>query len=385
MTTDTVPTIGFFVPSGVGIGYTGPGVFLKRLIGPLRGVVNPRVYAGERPGHQTDPSLVPVRSMRVGDSGPLRQLAWALTATWWIIVDHRRLDVVHFHGTYLYKILPALACAAFRIPYVLVPLAAGADFSLRGRSTRIPGISQLVRFIGRRAAGGFALGEEIAEELRQGGVPAEHVHLIMNPVSASFFQETAADRFDKQTLIFVGVIGKRKRPLLVLEILARLREQDPTRRAIFLGPFASPSDRTAFTSAVSELGLDEAIDHIEFSDDVSGYMRNSSSIFVLLSETEGIPGALVEAMAAGLPSVVSDAGAMRDIVTESNAGFVVPADGDIAADAVSRLLADESDWHDHSSRAREHAERHFRAESIAEKYFAQLRAAMNADPVSISE
>ncbi|MFJ2550884.1 glycosyltransferase family 4 protein [Microbacterium sp. NPDC087591] len=378
MTSETVPTIGFFVPSGVGIGYTGPGVFLKRLIGPLGDVVEARVYAGERPGHQTDPQLVPTRSMRVGESGPLRQLAWALTATAWIVRDRKRLDAVHFHGTYLYKIIPAVACAFFRIPYVLVPLAAHADFSLRGRATRIPGVRPLLRFIGRNAAGGFALGAEIAAELLEGGVPEQHIHTIMNPVSTGFFGEPAANRRDMLTVLFVGVIGKRKRPTLVLDALGILRDKHGIdSRAIFLGPFATSTDRVAFASRVSELHLEHVVEHVEFSDDVSGYMLNSSSIFVLLSETEGIPGALVEAMAAGLPSVVTDAGAMRDIITESDAGVVVAADSEDAAHAMSRLATDGHLWHAYSSRARAYAEKHFRAESIADTYLAQLRSAVS--------
>lgn len=376
MTATTIPTIGFFVPSGVGLGYTGPGVFLKRLIAPLAGKIDVRVYAGKRPGHETDPSMVPARSMFVGNSGPLRQIAWALTATWWVLIDRRKLDAVHFHGTYLYKILPALVCRILRIPYVLVPLASKADFSLSGKSTRIPGVSALVRSIGSRAAGGFALGEEIADELRRGGVSPNHVHVIMNPVSADFFAEPSPQRRTLLTVLFVGVIGKRKRPTLVLESLHALRKNGVGYQAIFLGPFSDSSSEQKFNDTVIALGLTDNIEHVEFSDDVSSFMLNRGSVFVLLSETEGIPGALVEAMAAGLPSVVTDAGAMANIVTSANAGAIVAPNASSGAAAIERLLQDEPTWQAASSKAREYATKHFRAEAIAAVYLEQLQAAV---------
>lgn len=375
MQVTTVPRIGFFIPSGVGLGYTGPGVFLKRLLEPLDGQIVARVYAGTRPGLAPDPALLPDRSIDVGASGPLRQLLWALVATAWIVVDQRKLDAVHFHGTYLYKILPAFACILLRIPYVLVPLAAGADFSLNGKSSRVPGVKRLLRFIARKAAGGFALGEDVADELLRGGVNADHVHTIMNPVSPPFFALARADRFDLQTILFVGSMGPRKRPVQLLETLRDIRAEGVNARGIFLGPFIDGAYEERFLATCMATGMSDYVEHVPFTDDVARFMLEDASVFVLLSETEGIPGALVEAMASGLPCVVSDAGAMRDIVAGSGAGSVVDGVGSDPVAEIIHYLRDADAWSRASANAHRHAIENFTAASIAEIYLKQLTAA----------
>jgi glycosyltransferase involved in cell wall biosynthesis len=66
-------------------------------------------------------------------------------------------------------------------------------------------------------------------------------------------------------------------------------------------------------------------------------------IFVLSSvpRSEGLPTAIVEAMACGLPVVATDVGGVRELVHDGATGYVVPPrDPSAIATAVSRLLSD---------------------------------------------
>ena len=67
-----------------------------------------------------------------------------------------------------------------------------------------------------------------------------------------------------------------------------------------------------------------------------------ASIFALPSRFEGMPNALLEAMAAGLPSVVSDASpGPLEMVSDGQQGLVVPSDDVIAfAAALQQLMLD---------------------------------------------
>ncbi len=75
-------------------------------------------------------------------------------------------------------------------------------------------------------------------------------------------------------------------------------------------------------------------------DDVVPFLA-ATDIFALASFNEGLPGVIIEAMAAGLPVVATDAGGCAEIVDEGSTGYIVPV-GDTAAlaDRIHRLATD---------------------------------------------
>jgi glycosyltransferase involved in cell wall biosynthesis len=89
----------------------------------------------------------------------------------------------------------------------------------------------------------------------------------------------------------------------------------------------------------------------------------------LSSVHEGVPIALIEAMAAGVPIVASDCGAVRDIVDDGEQGYLVPVgDVDRFADRL-RLLAGDPDLRAQLGKAgRARAEREFNIKRTARAY-----------------
>ena len=84
--------------------------------------------------------------------------------------------------------------------------------------------------------------------------------------------------------------------------------------------------RTALENQASALGIAEVVSFVGFRTDPLKFMQQAA-IFALPSRFEGMPNALLEAMAAGLPSVVSDASpGPLEMVTHGEHGFVVPRD-----------------------------------------------------------
>jgi glycosyltransferase involved in cell wall biosynthesis len=65
----------------------------------------------------------------------------------------------------------------------------------------------------------------------------------------------------------------------------------------------------------------------------------SADIFIRASRSEGMGNSFIEAMAAGLPTVGTDAGGIPDFLTEGKTGFVCePNNPQSVADAVRRVL-----------------------------------------------
>jgi len=73
-------------------------------------------------------------------------------------------------------------------------------------------------------------------------------------------------------------------------------------------------------------------------DDVPEILK-ACDLFVFPSHTEGMPNALLEAMAAGCAIVCTDVPGNRDLITDGETGLTVPArDSNALADAVVKLL-----------------------------------------------
>jgi glycosyltransferase involved in cell wall biosynthesis len=136
--------------------------------------------------------------------------------------------------------------------------------------------------------------------------------------------------------VFVGRVVPIKRLDLLLRAFARARSSDPRLRLALVG---DGEERPRLESLASELGVGAAVLFL-------GYRRELRPLFaaadlaVLSSDNEGTPVSLIEAAAAGLPSVATDVGGVGEVVGEDT-GLLVPR-GDVAAlaEALLRMAAD---------------------------------------------
>ena len=79
-------------------------------------------------------------------------------------------------------------------------------------------------------------------------------------------------------------------------------------------------------------------------EEIQEYIKDAS-LFVLSSDYEGIPNALIEAMAIGLPCVSTDCspGGARELIVNGKDGFIVPCgDAQKLADAIRKMINDKS-------------------------------------------
>lgn len=256
---------------------------------------------------------------------------------------------------------------------MLVPLASNADMGNEGKLSSNKMVQLVRRAAVKRAAHGFALGESIVQELISSGMRPVDVTSIYNPVSEEFFQQESSHRLALKQITFVGVVGDRKQALLVLDVLAILRSKGLDARCAFYGPFENDAFAERFKTRLQKLKLENAVQHVPFTDSIHQVLLNDSSLFLLPSRQEGIPGALVEAMSAGVPCVVTNVGSMGSVVQEAGAGKVVPSDRDAIAEACLQLLSNPTLWHSESKKLKIFASENFRSQSVAAKYMGVLK------------
>jgi len=100
--------------------------------------------------------------------------------------------------------------------------------------------------------------------------------------------------------------------------------------------------RRALEKQVAQLSLQERVHFLGVREDVLALLP-SLSILVMSSHSEGLPLALMEAMAAGVPVVATSVGGIPELVAHSLTGLVVPPnDAARIAAAVGEILSDPS-------------------------------------------
>jgi L-malate glycosyltransferase len=165
-------------------------------------------------------------------------------------------------------------------------------------------------------------------------------------------------------------------PLMAIRVLAHLRSIEPDASLVMAG-----QDKGLEAQArqlAEDLGLNGSVRFSGFLDG-SGKARegNASDIYINTNRIDNMPVAVVEACAMGLPVVTTDVGGIKDLLTDSDTGLLVPDNDDEAmVRAIKRLLY-EPDLAGHlSAKGRELAER-FSWEKVRpqwEQLFARLRA-----------
>jgi len=132
-------------------------------------------------------------------------------------------------------------------------------------------------------------------------------------------------------------LSEEKRPLVFVEVLARLLRRVPEARAIHagIGPLEAP-----FRRALEQAGLADRVTLLGRREDVP-VLLSASTALVLTSIQEGMPNVLLEAQSYGCPVVATRAGGAPDCLIPGVTGFLLARDDSVGmAEALHRLVTD---------------------------------------------
>ena len=166
-------------------------------------------------------------------------------------------------------------------------------------------------------------------------------------------------------VIFVGRLVAVKRPGLIIDVIANIKNRIPGVKCVFIGDGPLMGE---LHDTIKAKNLESNIDLLGVKNNVRDYL-NKSKVFLLTSEDEGMSIAMLEAMSAGVVPVVADIGDLRDIVVNSETGFLIDRpDEELFAEKCIELLSDETQWRGISARAAISAEDYSSTESVARKW-----------------
>lgn len=200
---------------------------------------------------------------------------------------------------------------------------------------------------GKAAARIVTTGERLREELiRDLGLPATHVVSVPTGIDLARYApgDRAAARRQlglAETAPIVGIVATLrswKGHRYLLEAFAQLVSADAQLVIVGDGPGRDNLRRQA-----ADLGIDARVVMPGNREDVGTWL-SAFDVFVLPSyANEGVPQAIMQAQASGLPVITTAVGSIPEIVTDCSTGLVVPP-RDVAKlrDALAALLGDEA-------------------------------------------
>jgi glycosyltransferase involved in cell wall biosynthesis len=170
--------------------------------------------------------------------------------------------------------------------------------------------------------------------------PWPRLELLPNPLPVGLGHPSAQpDAPRRPELLALARLVPQKGLDLLLRAFARLRDPSLAEwRVVLVG---DGPEREALRTLAEREGVSERVAFEGFRSDPSPYLARAS-VFVLPSRFEGMPNALLEAMAAGLPVVVSDASpGPLEMVQHGVHGLVVSSENvEALAAALGRLMGD---------------------------------------------
>ena len=309
---------------------------------------------------------IPGLRRRQDRSTPLEQVIFFLSASFWIMSL-----IPHFkpHATLAFFGVPSGATAwlikkLYGIPYIVslrggdVPGFRPYDFHIYHRL-----VAPFLRIIWRNAAAVVANSGGL-RQLAQAFDARIEIPVIPNGIDLDAYK-TAGRDWTVPRLLSVGRIVHQKGLDLAMRALGDLKEMDWEWHIAGDGPQMS-----VLQSLAKELGLGDRVRFLGWqSRQQLMKCYGQANIFLFPSRHEGMPNALLEAMASGLPVIASCIAGNEELVVDGETGYLVPSE-DIEAlrAALKKLLSDPESRQQMGNASRQYVEANYSWESTAQQY-----------------
>lgn len=201
--------------------------------------------------------------------------------------------------------------------------------------------------------------------------PAVAIHRAIDPEKFSAIIDREHSRRGlgadnaSQIVCLLGNLTKQKRPDRFVNVVKELVAKNPSVRGWIVG------DGPLKEEVVQQIKQENLENHIKlwgYQKDVVPYL-SASDLLLLPSDTEGLPGVVLEAAFVGVPTVSTEVGGVRECITDGASGYIVPNfDFDLFVLRASELLSDRHLYESFSKEARKRVEEGFTISSVGDKY-----------------
>lgn len=302
------------------------------------------------PGTAAAESRNGVRVVRVAGGG---RWGYTLAMLRWIRQNRGSIDLIHAQQSHSPLVVGSIAARLWSIPLVCTPMTRYPELNWLTGSPR----TLFRRWLFARTDWWVAKSDEIASALE--AYAPGRITRNPNGVDLHRFRPGPERESGEPVAIFVGRLEAPKRVDLLLEAW---RHWAGRGRLLIVG---EGSKRAEWEAQAAQMGL-EGVEFLGRRSDVDELFR-LADLFVLVSDFEGMPNALLEAMSSGLPSVASGVGAIPELLADGAGVIVPPGSAHELAAALKSLLDDPAVRRSMGRRARQKVMDQYGLESVVDR------------------
>lgn len=303
----------------------------------------------------------------------LISLTFSMSCAMRLFLKRKDYDIVHFHGASLPLFINIFLLKMMGKKVIAKVAAAGVGTeagSLKGRYYFIDAL--IIRLL-KKVDMFIATSSEIEEGLKNDGF--SNIKRITNFIDIDMFCPASPDKklqlkesfgySGKLLLTFSGRFIQRKGIDCLLRAWKEVADQVPEASLELLGDGPLLPEMKIMTQ---NLRVGNSVIFRGHVDKITQFLH-MTDIFILPSLQEGMPNALLEAMACGLPSIASRIGGVVDVITDGKSGILFePGDAAGLASAMLTLIKDAGLRQRLGEEARKNMVERFSIDSIAAEY-----------------
>lgn len=241
-------------------------------------------------------------------------------------VIKNNIDICHTHLAYGIVFSALLKVPVIYTHHTIIPRWNNVTYKLFN--------SLVDRYVG--------ISEKCAENLRD--YTGRDVVAIPNAVSKEKFSGYIKKRVTKKKLVIamIGRLDAQKDYMNMLQALDLLDKDVLKKLKVLIAGEGSPQYKDELLNYIEKNGLDQVVEFVGVKTNIPEFLYEAD-MFLMSSEWEGLPIALIEATVSGLPCIVTDVGGCSEVITNCKNGvFVSPKDPNKLADEITRFITDDT-------------------------------------------
>jgi glycosyltransferase involved in cell wall biosynthesis len=246
------------------------------------------------------------------------------------LIRNLKCDVFHCHNDHT---SPLIGAAIAKVPVRIWSTLAMSSYhenltQPQGIHRLMPGI-RLSNYCTHRI---LAISGEVRNELMDFGVSENQIEVVHGAVDLTRFASvtncTLREELNLSSSdIVISSVGRaihRKGWDIAIKAFAEVKKVIPNARLVLVGSTTSSEEKKIYQSLVELCRLYNISEYVHFlghRNDLCEILK-ASDIFILPSRSEGLPGALLEAMSSGLPSIATNICGMTEVIKNGEDGFL---------------------------------------------------------------